>query len=108
MYQFRWIIIAFLGCYGPVTLADVRDQQQQLDAACEAAREIKLAPERQAYIEECVSEWGRTREYCTHFYRDYGDTLYREDGEIQRYALYYDLPECEKAWRFFNRHRRPD
>lgn len=66
MYQFHWIVIAFLGCYGPVALANA-SEQQQFDAACEAAREIKLAPERQAYIEEYVSDWVRARKYCTHF-----------------------------------------
>lgn len=78
-------------------------QQSRLDAACEAAREQKLAPLREKYERECVEDWGRSEAYCERFYRDYGNPT--RDG---RPALFYDLPACEKAFDFRFRDRRPD
>lgn len=72
-------------------------KQARLDAACEAARERKLAPERAALVEECVVEGYREdRAACERFYADYGNQAGR------RAALYYDLPECVAAFE----HRR--
>ncbi len=69
--------------------------QAALDAQCEAAREQRLAPERAMYIDECVAKkFKESREECTRFYRDYG----AQTGD--RAALYYDLPECVKAFDF--------
>lgn len=73
---------------------DMKMKQQELDAACEAARQEKLAPLREKYIEKCVEEQGKDREYCTRFYRDYGE----RSGD--RPAFFYDLPECVEAWEF--------
>ena len=36
--------------------ADHDKQQAQLDATCEQAREQRLAPERERFIQECVAE----------------------------------------------------
>lgn len=80
---------------------DRQSTQAQLDAACEAARERKLAPEREKYIEECVRDQLKdSREACARFYSDYGSRT------PDRYALYYDLPECERAWDFRQSYRR--
>ena len=73
---------------------DTKLKQQELDAACEAARQEKLAPLREKYIEECVVDQGKDRDFCTRFYRDYGE----RSGD--RPAFFYDLPECEDAWEF--------
>jgi hypothetical protein len=82
-----------------VNADDARANQQELDAACEAARQEKLAPLREKYIEECVEEQGKDRDYCTRFYRDYGE----RSGV--RPAFFYDLPECEEAWAFKKNNR---
>ncbi len=69
--------------------------QQSLDAQCEAARELKLAPERANYIEECVREKIKdSRKECERFYSDYG----AQSGPTP--PLYYDLPACVKAFEF--------
>ena len=68
--------------------------QQELDAACEAARESKLAPLRQQYIDECVQKQKKDLDHCTRFYSDYGS----QTGG--RAPLFYDLPECKKAFDF--------
>ena len=75
------------------TGSDRESTQSQLDAECEAARERKLAPERASYIEECVRDKVKdSRETCERFYRDYG----ARSGN--RAPLYYDLPECVRAF----------
>jgi hypothetical protein len=67
--------------------------QAQLDAACEAARESRLAPERARYIEECVARKQKPdRAACEKFYADYG----AQSGA--RAPLYYDLPACRRAF----------
>ena len=68
--------------------------QQELDAACEAARESKLAPLRQQHIDECVQKQKKDLDHCTKFYSDYGS----KTGN--RAPLFYDLPECKKAFDF--------
>ncbi|MEJ2534350.1 MAG: hypothetical protein P8008_02490 [Gammaproteobacteria bacterium] len=71
------------------------DRQAELDAACEAARQKKLAPERERLIEECVREKQRPdRAACERFLADYGN----RSGN--RPALYYDLPECVEAFEY--------
>ena len=75
--------------------------QKRLDAECEAARELKLAPERTTFIEECVEKEQRSdRAACERFYSDYG----ARSGN--RAPLYYDLPECVKAFEFQRSHRQ--
>jgi len=69
-------------------------EQQQLDQACEAAREQKLAPLRRQYIDECVQKQKKDRAYCERFYSDYG----AQSG--RRAPLFYDLPECVKAFEY--------
>jgi hypothetical protein len=77
------------------------EAQARLDAECEAAREAKLAPERERYIEECVEKKQRPdRESCERFYADYGN----QSGN--RAPLYLDLPECVKAFEH-QRSKRP-
>ena len=67
-------------------------RQAELDAACEAAREAKLAPLRAQYIEECVAkEQRQDRAACERFYADYGS----RSGD--RAPLFSDLPECVAA-----------
>jgi len=70
-------------------------EQARLDAACEAAREKKLAPLRAGFIDECVEKKQRPdRASCERFYADFGN----QSGS--RAPLFYDLPECKKAFEF--------
>ena len=70
------IVLAFVCLLGaPVALAteSFEDAQKRLDAECQAAREAKLAPERERYIQECVEKKQRPdRKSCERFYADYG------------------------------------
>ncbi len=90
------IVLAFVCLLGaPVALAaeSFEETQKRLDAECQAAREAKLAPERERYIQECVEKKQRPdRDSCERFYADYGN----QAGN--RAPLYMDLPECVKAF----------
>ena len=70
-----------------------------LDNACAEAREARLAPLRQQYIQECVQKYEKDSDYCRRFYRDYGAAL----GD--RAPLFYDLPECIEAFEYRKHHR---
>lgn len=78
-----------------------RDQEQaRLDAICEEAREKKLAPMREEFVEECVREGHqRDRQACEAFYADFG----AQSGN--RAPLFYDLTECVEAFDFQNSQR---
>ncbi len=80
--------------------AEREAKQAELDAACEAARETKLAIVRAEFAEECVEkEQLSDQESCETFYADYGE------GGFNRAPLFYDLPECEIAFEYLNSYR---
>ena len=89
--------------FSVATCASEQDREQrqaELDSTCEKAREERLAPERERYIEECVEkEQKPDRAACERFYRDYG----ARSGD--RAPLYYDLPECVEAFEFRKSHK---
>jgi hypothetical protein len=90
-----------LPCVASPPSSGRESKQAQLDAACESAREHKLAPERAKYVEECVRDkFKDSREACERFYRDYGSET------ADRLALYYDLPECVQAFEFRQSYRQ--
>jgi hypothetical protein len=81
-----------------VALPIQASEQAKLDAACEAAREKKLAPMRAGFIEECIEKKQRPdRAACERFYADFGN----QAGN--RAPLFYDLPECVKAFEYRRR-----
>ena len=85
------LLAIFIGL--PAAPLAAADKQAELDQACEKARQKKLAPERQKFIEECVEKKQKPdRAACERFYADYGN----QSGN--RAPLYYDLPECVKAF----------
>jgi len=80
--------------------AEREAKQVELDAACEAARETKLAIVRADFAEECVAIGQLPDlESCEKFYADYGA------GGFNRAPLFYDLPECEIAFEYLNSYR---
>jgi len=88
------VLAALLFVAGPAVAADSAwdAEQARMDAACEAAREAKLAPMRAQYVEECVQKEQRPdRASCERFYANFGS----RSGNNP--ALFYDLPECVAA-----------
>ena len=58
-------IIALLGVCASLL---AREQSQaEMDAACEAAREQRLAPLREAEISDCKKDKSKERGYCEQF-----------------------------------------
>ena len=99
LLQLTILISAFTS---QVFAEDSQLTQQQLDEACETARLEKLTPIREKYADQCVAEWDRSQQYCDRFYSDYGN----KGGDQP--VLFYDLPECEKAWNYQQRYRSAD
>ncbi len=66
-----------------------------MNKRCQQAREAKIAPLREAAIEECVSSRRsiRTREDCERIYRDFGEGVGTVTGGF-RPGMFNDLPEC--------------
>lgn len=78
-------------------------RQAELDAACEAARQVRIREARAEYIEECVEKKQRPdRASCERFYSDYGES------PAGRAPLFYDLPECVAANEFRRSYRSAD
>ena len=98
------LAVALLSALAPNDALASRDreaEQARLDALCEEAREKKLAPMREEFVEECVREGHqRDRQACVDFYADFG----AQSGN--RAPLFYDLPECVEAFDFQNSQRR--
>ncbi len=101
MKNLMFIVLTLL-LAAPVLAAESREEKQaRLDQVCEAARQEKLAPIREGFIEECVvNKEQPNREECERFYTDYGN---RMGG---RAALFYDLPECVTAFEYGQSSRR--
>jgi hypothetical protein len=92
--------VALLAPIFVVAESDRAATQQSLDAACGAARERKLEPERAMYAQECLQQKMKdTLEECQRFYSDYGARV----GD--RAPLYYDLPECVAAFDYRQSYR---
>lgn len=66
----------------------------ELEARCEAARELKLAPLRQEKIDECKAQ-GNDAASCERRYADYGNASRQGGRYIER--MFNDLPECAAA-----------
>ena len=75
-----------------------------LDQRCEIAREKKIAPLREAEIQQCKQDRRNDPNYCETFNADYGDGGRTASG-VMRPRMFDDLPECVEAMN--ERNRRP-
>lgn len=78
---------------------------EELDQRCEDAREEKIAPLREAAIQECVVKKRRASdglEYCKRFHKDFGEgfVIYNPQGQRTgaQARMFADLPECTEAF----------
>lgn len=69
----------------------------ELDSRCEAAREAKLKPLREAEIARCKADRHNDPAFCERFYEDYGQGGGRNLRGVPIPRLFDDLPECEAA-----------
>ena len=79
--------------------------QAELDARCEAAREAKIAPLREAEIENCKADRRNDPAFCESFNADFGEGGRTVTGAL-RPRMFDDLPECVEALEM--RNRRPN
>ena len=89
--------------YADTTERERDARQAELDAACETARQKKIAVERSKHVKECVETGMRADQAsCERFYADFGARV------GSRPPLFYDLPECVTAHEFRNSYRSSD
>ncbi len=97
-------LFIFMPAFAAETEQERKTQQAELDAACDAVRQEKLAVIRADYVLECIDKKQRPdRESCERFYADYG-----EGAGPNQAPLFYDLPECVKAAEYRRSYRHPD
>ena len=88
----------------PVKEMDITEMSlADLDRRCEAAREERIAPLREAEIAKCVQTKTGDQAWCETFWADYGDPRRTVSGALVP-RLFHDLPECVEA--LDERHRR--
>ena len=89
----------------PVAAPDISSMSlSELDRRCEDAREKRIAPLRNAEIQQCKADERNDPNYCDTFYADYGDGGRTASGAM-RPRMFDDLPECVDAMN--ERNRRP-
>jgi hypothetical protein len=95
-FQITVFVTLIILTINPAMAKESREQKQaRLDGVCEVARQKKLTPMKEKFVEECVANKELpSRDECVTFYADYGN---RMGG---RAPLFYDLPECEVAFEY--------
>lgn len=78
---------------------------EELERRCEAAREAKIKPLRDAEIAKCKADKRNDPAWCERFWKDYGDAGRTVDGRF-RPRLFDDLPECIAAQQARSRNDR--
>lgn len=86
-----------MGMTGIAIAADAESEVAALEQQCEAAREAKLKPLRDAEIARCKAEQGKDPAYCERYWSDYGAATRRSNGTVKP-RLFDDLPECVRAF----------
>ena len=79
---------------GQASADDRQGKQAELDAACEAARQIALAPRKSEIYQECIDKFKKSVEVCEEEASGYNG------NRVGRTPLFYDLPECEAAFEY--------
>jgi len=77
-------------------------KQAELDGKCEAARQQAMIPKKQEIFQECMSKKRKEESEC----RKDADSYYGNQGVHK--PLYYNLPECEAAFKHKRSYRSAD
>jgi hypothetical protein len=96
----RLSIAAMLVVWGnpAVVFADQASDVAALEAKCEAERETKIKPLRDAEIAKCKADQKNDPGYCERFWKDYGNSVRGANGgTIPR--MFGDLPACVAAFK---------
>ncbi len=71
-----------------------KKEQAKLDQVCENARQEALKPQKLEIYNECVTKLKKSPEVCKN------DAAQFNGNRINGAPLYYDLPECVKAFEY--------
>jgi hypothetical protein len=96
----RFAIAAMLVVWGnsAVVFADQAGDVAALEAKCEAEREARIKPLRDAEIAKCKTDKNNDPGYCERFWKDYGNAMRGANGgTIPR--MFWDLPVCVAAFK---------
>jgi hypothetical protein len=89
------MILDLSGAVAAQTNENLRQARRaELDWACEAARQVALAPRRQEIYEECINRFGKEETVCRNDANGYNG------NRIGGTPLLYELPECEEAFAY--------
>jgi hypothetical protein len=89
------LLMVFLGC--TAALADRASDVADLEARCEAERETRIKPLRDAEIARCKVDSRNDPAYCERYWKDYGSARRGANGgTIPR--MFDDLPVCVEAF----------
>jgi hypothetical protein len=92
------VVVLFIGLSSSAASQPDEDlrqaKQAELDRACEAARQVALAPRRQEIYEECINRSDKEEAVCRRDANGYNG------NRIGGTPLFYDLPECEEAFEY--------
>ena len=95
-----FVIAAMLVVWGTPAdvFADRASDVAALEAKCEAEREAKIKPLRDAEIAKCKADQNNDPGYCERFWKDYGNSVRGVNGgTIPR--MFGDLPICVAAFK---------
>ena len=90
-----WAVMLFL-CAAGAALADQASEVAALESQCEAAREAKIKPLRDAEIAKCKAARPDDPAYCERYWSDYGNAKKRPNGTMGP-RMFDDLPACVSA-----------
>lgn len=97
------IILVLPGIGNTIETAEDREKKQaELDFECERARQIALAPQKLQVYKECLEKDKGDEDYCLKQGDEYNGT--RINGSPQ----FYDLPECQAAFKYKKSYRNRD
>ena len=84
---------------GPFTVfADQASDVAAMEAQCEAEREARIKPLRDAEIAKCKADPSNDPTYCERYWKDYGNERRgATGGTIPR--MFWDLPICVAAFK---------
>jgi hypothetical protein len=89
------LLLGLSGAAASETEENLRQARQaELDRACEAVRQVALAPRRQDIYEECINRSGKEADACRSEANAYNG------NRIGATPLFYDLPECVEAFEY--------
>lgn len=89
-------VVLLLGGFATDVYSLDEAEVKELEARCEAAREERLKPLRDAEIAKCKADKRSDPGYCERFWRDLGAPVRLPNGRIQP-RMFDDLPECVAA-----------